>query len=176
MCVGTTPSAGRGGGAGAWELLSQVSPADPGYGGVPGHLLLGFSLWPGPSFPTSPSSLICAGSREGGCPMLLATPTPGLPSVPASPPLPSPASCHTHLFFATEESSRSCRLFTELRNLSKGPCQLDQVEVSYCSGHCPSSTNVMPEVSPGLLTCRAQPGGHKGHCPFSQHQQAGSAD
>ncbi|XP_004430689.1 PREDICTED: SCO-spondin [Ceratotherium simum simum] len=44
-----------------------------------------------------------------------------------------------------EEQSASCRHLTELRNLTKGPCHLDQVEVSYCSGHCPSSTNVMPE-------------------------------
>ncbi|XP_070371679.1 SCO-spondin isoform X2 [Equus asinus] len=44
-----------------------------------------------------------------------------------------------------EEQSASCRHLTELRNLTKGPCYLDQVEVSYCSGHCPSSTNVMPE-------------------------------
>uniref|UniRef100_UPI004038E811 SCO-spondin-like n=1 Tax=Callospermophilus lateralis TaxID=76772 RepID=UPI004038E811 len=44
-----------------------------------------------------------------------------------------------------EAQSASCRHLTELRNLTKGPCHLDQVEVSYCSGHCPSSTNVMPE-------------------------------
>nr|XP_045016023.1 SCO-spondin [Jaculus jaculus] len=43
------------------------------------------------------------------------------------------------------EESASCRHITELRNLTKGPCHLDQVEVSYCSGHCLSSTNVMPE-------------------------------
>ncbi|XP_069932953.1 SCO-spondin [Oryctolagus cuniculus] len=43
------------------------------------------------------------------------------------------------------EALAPCRHLTELRNLSKGPCHLDQVEVSYCSGHCPSSTNVMPE-------------------------------
>ncbi|CAK7295104.1 SSPO [Vulpes lagopus] len=46
---------------------------------------------------------------------------------------------------ATEEQSASCRHLTELRNLTKGPCYLDQVEVSYCAGYCPSSTNVMPE-------------------------------
>ncbi|XP_048069099.1 SCO-spondin [Ursus arctos] len=44
-----------------------------------------------------------------------------------------------------EEQPASCRHLTELRNLTKGPCYLEQVEVSYCSGHCPSSTNVMPE-------------------------------
>ncbi|XP_016050982.1 PREDICTED: SCO-spondin [Miniopterus natalensis] len=50
--------------------------------------------------------------------------------------------CHQE---SLEEQSASCRRLTELRNLTKGPCYLDQVEVSYCSGHCPSSTNVMPE-------------------------------
>ncbi|OBS76350.1 hypothetical protein A6R68_17212 [Neotoma lepida] len=44
-----------------------------------------------------------------------------------------------------EEEPASCRYLTELRNLTKGPCHLDQVEVSYCSGYCRSSTNVMTE-------------------------------
>ncbi|XP_005404818.1 PREDICTED: SCO-spondin [Chinchilla lanigera] len=44
-----------------------------------------------------------------------------------------------------EEKPASCQHLTELRNLTKGPCHLDQVEVSYCSGHCLSSTNVMAE-------------------------------
>ncbi|EHA98275.1 SCO-spondin [Heterocephalus glaber] len=44
-----------------------------------------------------------------------------------------------------EEQPASCRHLTELCNLTKGPCHLDQVEVSYCSGHCPPSTNVMAE-------------------------------
>ncbi|KAB1276576.1 SCO-spondin [Camelus dromedarius] len=44
-----------------------------------------------------------------------------------------------------EEQPASCRHLTELRNLTKGPCYLDQVEVTYCSGHCPSSTNVLLE-------------------------------
>ncbi|XP_053409722.1 SCO-spondin-like [Nycticebus coucang] len=52
------------------------------------------------------------------------------------------STCHQE---TPEEQSASCRHLTELRNLTKGPCYLDQVEVSYCSGHCPSSTNVMPE-------------------------------
>ncbi|KAM6201811.1 SCO-spondin-like [Rhynchocyon petersi] len=38
-----------------------------------------------------------------------------------------------------------CQRLTEQRNLTKGPCQLDQVEVSYCRGRCISSTNVVPE-------------------------------
>ncbi|XP_055461492.1 SCO-spondin [Psammomys obesus] len=44
-----------------------------------------------------------------------------------------------------KEEPASCRYLTELRNLTKGPCHLDQVEVSYCSGYCRSSTNVMTE-------------------------------
>lgn len=54
------------------------------------------------------------------------------------------------LCLPTEEQSASCQHLTELQNLTKGPCYLDQVEVSYCSGHCPSSTNIMPEVSKGV--------------------------
>ncbi|XP_078198084.1 SCO-spondin isoform X14 [Callithrix jacchus] len=50
--------------------------------------------------------------------------------------------CHRETL---EEQMPSCHLLTELRNLTKGPCYLDQVEVNYCSGHCPSSTHVMPE-------------------------------
>ncbi|KAL4669322.1 hypothetical protein H8959_007876, partial [Pygathrix nigripes] len=45
----------------------------------------------------------------------------------------------------TEEQLPSCQLLTELRNFTKGTCYLDKVEVSYCSGYCPSSTHVMPE-------------------------------
>ena len=60
------------------------------------------------------------------------------------PALPSPPA--THLPLPTEEQP-SCWYLTELHNLTKGPCYLDQVEVSHCGGHCPSSTNVLPEVS-----------------------------
>lgn len=41
-----------------------------------------------------------------------------------------------------------CRRFTELRNITKGPCSLPNVEVSFCSGRCPSRTAVTPEVGP----------------------------
>uniref|UniRef100_A0A8D2ECW6 SCO-spondin n=1 Tax=Theropithecus gelada TaxID=9565 RepID=A0A8D2ECW6_THEGE len=44
-----------------------------------------------------------------------------------------------------KEQLPSCQLLTELRNFTKGTCYLDKVEVSYCSGYCPSSTHVMPE-------------------------------
>ncbi|XP_072186520.1 SCO-spondin [Excalfactoria chinensis] len=44
-----------------------------------------------------------------------------------------------------EEPSSMCRRFTELRNITKGPCSLPNVEVSFCSGRCPSRTAVTPE-------------------------------
>lgn len=53
--------------------------------------------------------------------------------------------CQQDTLGTEEEEPVSCRHLTELRNLTKGPCHLDQVEVSYCSGHCRSSTNVMTE-------------------------------
>ncbi|XP_045352374.1 SCO-spondin-like [Leopardus geoffroyi] len=53
--------------------------------------------------------------------------------------------CPTCRREAPEGQAASCRHLTELRNVTKGACYLDQVEVSYCSGHCPSSISVMPE-------------------------------
>ncbi|XP_068091514.1 SCO-spondin-like isoform X2 [Hyperolius riggenbachi] len=44
-----------------------------------------------------------------------------------------------------DERSPVCRLHTELRNISKGSCFLDQVEVSFCRGQCTSWTNVLAE-------------------------------
>ncbi|XP_015268441.1 PREDICTED: SCO-spondin [Gekko japonicus] len=44
-----------------------------------------------------------------------------------------------------EEPPSFCQHYTELRNITKGPCFLAEVEVSYCSGRCPSHTNVIPE-------------------------------
>ncbi|CAH2281689.1 SCO-spondin [Pelobates cultripes] len=38
-----------------------------------------------------------------------------------------------------------CQLHTELRNITKGGCRLDQVEVSFCRGQCMSWTHVLPE-------------------------------
>ncbi|KAM9077004.1 LOW QUALITY PROTEIN: SCO-spondin-like [Megaptera novaeangliae] len=58
-----------------------------------------------------------------------------------------PGSCCPTCRQETLEEQPSCWYLTELHNLTKGPCYLDQVEVSYCGGHCPSSTNVLPEVS-----------------------------
>ncbi|XP_074841635.1 SCO-spondin-like [Carettochelys insculpta] len=44
-----------------------------------------------------------------------------------------------------EEPSSVCQRFTEVRNITKGRCALPGVEVSYCSGRCPSRTNVISE-------------------------------
>nr|XP_014342845.1 PREDICTED: SCO-spondin [Latimeria chalumnae] len=49
------------------------------------------------------------------------------------------------LLSSSGESSSVCRLYTEVRNITKGSCHLDNVEVSYCSGRCLSRTNVTPE-------------------------------
>lgn len=38
-----------------------------------------------------------------------------------------------------------CKLHTEMRNITKGGCYLDNVEVSFCRGHCASWTNVLAE-------------------------------
>ncbi|KAI6075489.1 SCO-spondin [Aix galericulata] len=49
-----------------------------------------------------------------------------------------------------EEPSSMCRLFTELRNITKGPCSLPGVQVSFCSGRCRSRTAVTPERGDGV--------------------------
>lgn len=85
-------------------------------------------------------------------------------------PLTQSPNCPSLSALPTEEQSASCRHLTELRNLTKGPCYLDQVEVSYCRGHCPSSTNVMPEVSKGLL--RRPRGAHSALAPKHRTQQS----
>ncbi|XP_066483571.1 SCO-spondin-like [Tiliqua scincoides] len=44
-----------------------------------------------------------------------------------------------------EEPQLHCQRLTERRNITKGPCFLADVEVSYCSGRCASHTHVIPE-------------------------------
>ncbi|KAM4705238.1 SCO-spondin-like [Rhinophrynus dorsalis] len=44
-----------------------------------------------------------------------------------------------------DKPSPVCQLHKELRNITKGNCHLDQVEVSFCSGQCLSWTNVLAE-------------------------------
>ncbi|CAL9698264.1 unnamed protein product [Knipowitschia caucasica] len=43
------------------------------------------------------------------------------------------------------EPGPECRLYTELRNITKGECRLDNVEVSFCRGRCLSKTDVILE-------------------------------
>ncbi|KAG5268284.1 hypothetical protein AALO_G00210820 [Alosa alosa] len=43
------------------------------------------------------------------------------------------------------EPEPECRRFTEVRNITKGDCRLDNVEVSYCRGRCLSRTDVILE-------------------------------
>lgn len=88
------------------------------------------------AMPGRPCPVLCSGPRSVALGVLSSWPLSALPSPPA-----------THLPLPPEERPASCRHLTELRNITKGPCYLDQVEVSYCSGQCPSSTNVLPEVS-----------------------------
>lgn len=179
----TAPSTGRGDRAGTRELLSHLPPRDSGYtgdlgtsrhaspcsgpfsqtspmptlGGLPFPVLptMGIS---GVGTPSAASWRLAAPApTAAGAPQVRALLSPShraplrWPSLSALPP--PPAFIRSS---PTEEQPASCRHLTELRNLTKGPCYLEQVEVSYCSGHCPSSTNVMPEVSEGAA---AHPGG-----------------
>uniref|UniRef100_A0A3P8Z7L8 SCO-spondin n=1 Tax=Esox lucius TaxID=8010 RepID=A0A3P8Z7L8_ESOLU len=43
------------------------------------------------------------------------------------------------------EPVAECRRYTEVRNITKGDCRLDNVEVSYCRGRCLSKTDVILE-------------------------------
>ncbi|MGH0190409.1 UNVERIFIED_CONTAM: hypothetical protein FKN15_045902 [Acipenser sinensis] len=43
------------------------------------------------------------------------------------------------------QPSPDCQRYTETRNITKGDCRLDNVEVSYCSGQCLSRTIVILE-------------------------------
>ncbi|XP_058879421.1 SCO-spondin [Acipenser ruthenus] len=43
------------------------------------------------------------------------------------------------------QPSPACQRYTETRNITKGDCRLDNVEVSYCSGQCLSRTIVILE-------------------------------
>ncbi|KAM6977691.1 SCO-spondin [Aplochiton taeniatus] len=43
------------------------------------------------------------------------------------------------------EPTAECRRYTQVRNITKGDCRLDNVEVSYCRGRCLSKTDVILE-------------------------------
>lgn len=171
--LGTTPSAGRGDRAGTRELLSHLPPRGFGYAGDLGYFLPCLSLlWAllpncsrahprGPAVPSaayhgdqqSGDAQCCITAPGHRCPNSLRCPSgPQCPLYTESPhrgPFPLPCSRLCAHLLPTEGQAASCRHLTELRNVTKGACYLDQVEVSYCSGHCPSSISVMPEVSEG---------------------------
>lgn len=44
------------------------------------------------------------------------------------------------------EPVSECRRYVQLRNITKGDCRLDNVEVSFCRGRCLSRTDVTLEV------------------------------
>lgn len=48
--------------------------------------------------------------------------------------------------FASGEPLPECRRYAQLRNITKGDCRLDNVEVSFCRGRCLSRTDVILEV------------------------------
>ena len=126
--------------------FSQTAPV-PTLGGLPSPVLptIGISRVVTPS--AASWHLATADPTASGAPQVHSVPCTQSPLIEALSLCPAPASC-AHLL-PTEGQAASCRHLTELRNITKGACYLDQVEVSYCSGHCPSSISVMPEVSEG---------------------------
>lgn len=58
---------------------------------------------------------------------------------------PSPLFSSSSLF-PPGEPGAECRRYVEVRNITKGNCWLDNVEVSFCRGRCLSWTDVIMEV------------------------------
>lgn len=52
----------------------------------------------------------------------------------------------TSFGFSTGEPVSECRRYVQFRNITKGNCGLDNVEVSFCRGRCLSRTDVTLEV------------------------------
>lgn len=48
--------------------------------------------------------------------------------------------------FPSDEPVPECRRYVQVRNITKGDCRLDNVEVSFCRGRCLSRTDVILEV------------------------------
>lgn len=48
--------------------------------------------------------------------------------------------------FPSGEPVSECRRYVQVRNITKGDCRLDNVEVSFCRGRCLSRTDVTLEV------------------------------
>lgn len=66
---------------------------------------------------------------------------------------PGPLSC-----FPSGEPVPECRRYVQVRNITKGDCRLDNVEVSFCRGRCLSRTDVTLEVrGRGCCSFRRQP-------------------
>lgn len=64
-----------------------------------------------------------------------------------------PLSC-----FPSGEPEPECRRYVQVRNITKGECRLDNVEVSFCRGRCLSRTDVTLEVrGRGCCSFRHQP-------------------
>lgn len=64
-----------------------------------------------------------------------------------------PLSC-----FPPGEPVPECRRYVQVRNITKGDCRLDNVEVSFCRGRCLSRTDVTLEVrGRGCCSFRRQP-------------------
>lgn len=49
--------------------------------------------------------------------------------------------------FPSGEPVPECRRYVQVRNITKGDCRLDNVEVSFCRGRCLSRTDVTLEVT-----------------------------
>lgn len=58
-------------------------------------------------------------------------------------PFPPPSSACPLL---SDEPVPECRRYVQVRNITKGDCRLDNVEVSFCRGRCLSRTDVILEV------------------------------
>lgn len=69
-------------------------------------------------------------------------------------PLPSPL-CPLSVFLSGEPVPE-CRRYVQVRNITKGDCRLDNVEVSFCRGRCLSRTDVILEVRKKRDTSHSQ--------------------
>ncbi|XP_072010680.1 SCO-spondin-like isoform X3 [Engystomops pustulosus] len=56
-----------------------------------------------------------------------------------------PGECCPVCRMPVSDDSSVCKLHTEVRNITKGRCYREDVEVNYCRGHCSSWTNVLAE-------------------------------
>lgn len=55
-----------------------------------------------------------------------------------------------NFLFPKGEPEPECRRYIQVRNITKGDCRLENVEVSFCRGRCLSRTDVILEVQ----TCK----------------------